>query len=236
MNKQKQRQFYSAITLSLLFLATAGFSKVALAENYSLQGSLKIFKKGGKKALWNFDNAVVYLEGVSTPAPAEPIGIDQRKKKFQPRIRPVIKGQVVRFYNMDRVEHNVFSTEEKNTFDLGRYPKEEYRDQPYNDLGLYKVYCNIHKKMILDILVVPNRYFAVTDKKGKYHIPDVPAGEYVLKAWHIYGGSVELPISVKQDTNLPELSLNSTRVVRELEAHMNKDGEKYKVKSRGFYK
>jgi hypothetical protein len=90
--------------------------------------------------------------------------------------------------------------------------------------------------MILDIMVVPNRYFAHTDKKGRYNIPDVPAGEYLLKAWHIYGGSVELPISVQQDTNLPELSLNSTRVVRELEAHLNKDGEKYRAKSRGFYK
>ena len=236
MVKQKQNYIFSVTAILLLFTGAAIFSKVAMAENHSLQGSLKIFKKGGKKTLRNFDNAVVYLEGISTPAPAEPIGIDQRKKKFQPRIRPVIKGQVVRFYNMDRVEHNVFSTEEKNTFDLGRYPKKEYRDQQYNDLGLYKVYCNIHKKMILDILVVPNRYFAVTDKKGKYHITDVPAGEYVLKAWHIYGGSVELPISVKQDTNLPELSLNSTRVVRELEAHLNKEGNKYRAKSRGFYK
>ena len=236
MNKQKQSHYFSVTVLLILFLGTSLFSKIVLAENYSLQGSLKILKKGGKKTLRNYDNAIVYLDGVSTPAPAEPVGIEQRWKKFKPRIRPVIKGQVVRFYNMDRVEHNVFSTEEKNTFDLGRYPKEEYRDQPYNDLGLYKVYCNIHKKMILDILVVPNRYFSMTDKKGQYHISDVPPGEYVLKAWHIYGGSVELPISVKQDTSLPELSLNSTRVVRELEAHLNKDGGRYRARSSGFYK
>ena len=236
MNKQKQSHYFLVTAIILLFLGSTCFSNVVLAENYSLQGSLKVFKKGGKKTLRHFDNAIVYLDGVSTPAPAEPVGIDQRKKKFQPRICPVIKGQVVRFYNMDRVEHNVFSTDEKNTFDLGRYPKGEYRDQAYNDLGLYKVYCNIHKKMILDILVVPNRYYSLTDKKGQYQITDVPAGEYVLKAWHIYGGSVELPISVKQDTNLPELSLNSTRVVRELEAHLNKDGVKYRAKSSGFYK
>ena len=236
MSKQKHNHIFSVAAFSLLFLVTAIFSNEALAENHSIAGSLKIFKKGGKKTLRRFDNAVVYLDGISTPAPAEPVAIDQRKKKFKPRICPVIKGQVVRFYNMDRVEHNVFSTEEKNTFDLGRYPKEEYRDQPYNELGLYKVYCNIHKKMILDIMVVPNRYFALTDKKGQYHIPDVPAGEYVLKAWHIYGGSVELPISVKQDTNLPELSMNSTRVVRELEAHLNKEGKKYKPKSSGHYR
>jgi hypothetical protein len=82
MNKQKQMQFLSAITLSLLMLGTTTFSKAALAESYSLQGNLKIFKKGGKKTLRHFDNAIVYLEGLSTPAPAEPVGIDQRKNVF----------------------------------------------------------------------------------------------------------------------------------------------------------
>lgn len=226
----------SVVMLTVLLFVGAAFARPAQAESYTVKGNLKIYKKGGNRTLWRYNNAVVYLDGVATPAPAEPVAVDQRGKKFRPRICPVIKGQVVRFYNMDRVEHNVFSTEEKNSFDLGRYPKEEYRDQAYDEVGLYKVYCNIHKAMILDILVVPNRYYAVTDKKGRYQIADVPAGEYVLKAWHIYGGSVELPISVKQDTELPELSLTSTRVVREIEDHLNKEGKEYKKKIRSLYR
>ena len=226
----------SVVTLSVLLFVGAALARPAQAESYTVEGNLKIYKKGGKRTLWRYNNAVVYLDGVATPAPAEPVAVDQRGKKFRPRICPVIKGQVVRFYNMDRVEHNVFSTEEKNSFDLGRYPKEEYRDHTYDELGLYKVYCNIHKAMILDVIVVPNRYYAMTDKKGRYQIADVPAGEYVLKAWHIYGGSVELPISVKQDTELPELSLTSTRVVREIEDHLNKEGKKYKKKIGSLYR
>jgi plastocyanin len=209
---------------------------VAHAETFSVEGKVKIFKKGGKRTLWKYDNAIAYLEGVSTPAPAQPAEVDQRKKKFLPRILPVVQGQVVRFHNQDRVEHNVFSTEKKNTFDLGRYPRGEYRDQVYDQAGLYKVYCNIHKKMILDVLVVPNRYFAATDKKGNYRITGVPAGEYMLKVWHIYGGLVELPISIQKDTVLPELSLTSTRVVREIEDHLDKEGKKYKSKPYKFYK
>ena len=230
------RLVFSIVTLSVLLFAGGALAQPAQAESYTIQGNLKIYKKGGKRTLWRYNNAVVYLDGMTTPAPAEPVPVNQKGKKFRPRICPVIKGQVVRFYNMDRVEHNVFSTEEKNSFDLGRYPKEEYRDHTYDELGLYKVYCNIHKAMILDVIVVPNRYYAMTDKKGRYQIADVPAGEYVLKAWHIYGGSVELPISVKQDTELPELSLTSTRVVREIEDHLNKEGKEYKKKIGSLYR
>ena len=221
------------IILTLLALIIVWMPSMALAEGHTLQGKAKVYKKGGKRKLWGFDNTVVYLEGIATPPDVEPVAVDQRKKKFLPRILPVVKGQVVRFYNQDRIDHNVFSTEEKNSFDLGRYPKGEYRDQPYDKLGQYKVYCNIHKAMILDVLVVPNRYFSVTDKKGNYLIPDVPAGEYMLKAWHIYGGSAELAITVSDNTTLPELKLVSTRVVREIENHLDKEGKKYiKKKSR----
>lgn len=220
--------------VSVLMLVATDVSQPAEAESFTLQGEVKVFKKGGKRILKRFDNAVVYLEGVSTPAPAEPVAIDQRKKKFLPRICPVIKGQVVRFYNMDKVEHNVFSTDKKNTFDLGRYPKEHYRDQVYDKLGLYKVYCNIHKAMILDLLVVPNKYYTLTDKRGQYKIANIPAGDYVLKALHIYGGSAELPVAVKNNVIMPTLTLNSTRVVRELRNHLNKYGKKYKKRAGNY--
>ncbi len=219
---------FPVLSLSLIVPVSVFFSQSALAENFTLQGSLKIYKKGGKKTLRHFDNAVVYLEGVSMSAVEQLVEVDQRKKKFLPRLLPVVQGQIVRFNNMDRVEHNVFSTEEKNSFDLGRYPKEDFRDRPYFEPGSYKIYCNIHKAMILDILVVPNRFYAATNKKGEFQIKNVPAGKYTLKAWHIYGGSAELPIVVKQDTKLEQLILKSTRVVREIKNHLNKYGKKYK--------
>jgi plastocyanin len=223
---------------ALVILLSLGWISVhqAGAAEHVVEGQIKVYKKGGERSFWWHHNAVVYLEGVEQQAPAVPAEIDQRNKKFSPRVLPVVKGQVVRFHNQDRVDHNVFSTEVKNTFDLGRYPKGEYRDQVYDELGTYKVYCNIHKKMILDVVVLPNSYFATTDKKGNYRIEGVPAGEYVLKAWHIYGGTSELPVSVKRDTVIPELSLASTRVVRDVEDHLNKFGEKYKKKSHDFYK
>jgi len=202
-----------------------------VADDFTLEGNLKIFKKGGKIPLKSFDNAVVFLEGISTPAPKEPAQIGQRDKKFRPRVLPVIQGQTVRFNNWDEYEHNAFSTDKRNSFDLGRYPRGNYRDQVYDEPGTYKVYCNIHKAMIMDIVVVPNRYHAVTDEQGNYRIPNVPPGNYTLKAWHIYGGSANSPITVSQDMAVPELILNSRRIVREIEDHANKYGDHYKQDS-----
>lgn len=218
---------YAFIAISSLIFSSAVSADIT-GEQFSVNGNVEVYKKGGKKRLRNFNNTVVFLEGNSDPALNEFAEVDQKRKKFNPRILPVVKGQVVRFYNRDRVEHNVFSTEEKNSFDLGRYPKEDYRDRRYNETGLYKIYCNIHKAMILDVLVVPNRYFARTDKKGNFVISGVPAGEYTLKAWHIYGGSYEMPITVSNDLRVENVSLISTRVVREIKNHLNKSGEKYR--------
>ena len=216
-----------------LLLATIFLSSHVIADGYTIEGELTILKKGGKGPLKLLDNAVVFLDGIETPAPKEPAELGQRNKQFEPRILPVVKGQTVRFYNRDAFDHNVFSTDERNSFDLGRYPRGEYRDRVYNEVGNYKVYCNIHKAMVLDVQVVPNRYFATTDEKGSYRIPDVPAGEYTLKAWHIYGSSAQVPVKVTQDMVAPEMELTSTRIVREIEDHPNKYGEKYEEES--FY-
>ena len=198
-----------------------------LADTFNLEGRLTVYKKGGKQLLESFENTVVFLEGIATDAPDEPAELVQRDKQFTPRILPVIKGQAVRFYNHDRFEHNVFSTDKRNSFDLGRYPMGEYRDRVYDEVGTYKVYCNIHKAMIMDIVVVPGKYFATTDKQGNYRIDNVPAGEYTLKAWHIYGGAESIPVSVTTDLTVPEMKLHSKRVVRDIQNHKNKYGRSY---------
>ena len=48
------------------------------------------------------------------------------------------------------------------------------------------------------VLVVENPYFASTDVKGRYRIPNVPPGTYKLKAWY-----ERLPADVK-DVTVPE--------------------------------
>jgi len=60
------------------------------------------------------------------------------------------------------------------------------------------VFCSIHSSMNCIVLVLPNPYFAATNKKGGYAITNVPAGTYKVKAWH-----ERMPGEIKQIT-VPE--------------------------------
>jgi plastocyanin len=203
----------------------------------TVTGQIEVKKKGGRHTLDSYEYAVVYLAGIDKPltsvAAAEPIIINQKNKRFFPRLMPIVTGQTVHFFNQDELEHNVFSTEEKQSFDLGRYPKGDFRPVTYEQSGNYKVYCNIHQKMVLDIVVLDNHYFAVTDEKGDFSIDNVPPGNYKLNVWHIYGGMTEQNITVTDvDMTLPLLSVISTKVVRDVQKHTNKHGKKYKKRGR----
>lgn len=204
---------------------------VAAQDFYAITGSIEVLKKGGKKPLNSFDNVVVYLRGpeiaVENPPP---VIVKQKNKQFHPRILPIIKGQTVHFYNYDDLDHNVFSPSKSESFDLGHYPIHNYKEHQFNKPGLHKVYCNIHKSMILDIIVLANPYFTTTDSQGKFSINNVPKGQYTLHAWHIFGGSRSINIKLTQNTNLAKQTLVSTRVVRQLENHLNKQGKPYQQK------
>ena len=136
----------------------------------ALSGTVTVIGKDGKP-ISRSDHAVVYVQGIETPAPVAPAVLDQLGKEFVPRLLPVVKGQEVRFPNQDPVQHNVFSPHEQEPFDLGLYPHGESRSVRLNVLGRHKVYCNLHKSMVADILVLPNRFFGLTDAQGRYRIP-----------------------------------------------------------------
>jgi len=211
------------------------FSECCFGSGYQVSGELEVLKKGSKRQLFAFDHAVVSLTpiGMSLPlaVPAAMVAVEQTGKRFIPRILPVVKGQLVHFYNRDKFDHNVFSRDQPGVFDLGRYPIGDYGTQRFDSLGLQKVYCNIHKAMVLDVLVLANHYFSTTDSAGHYQIEGVPKGRYELRAWHIYGGEESLVIEVLSHTVVPLITLESMRVVREINAHKNKEGKRYKKKT-----
>ena len=141
----------------------------------------------------------------------------------------------LRVMNQDRVEHNVFSPSGERGFDLGRYPKGEFRPVRFDELGVFKVYCDIHKAMILDVVVLANRYFAVTDDDGVFAIEGVPPGSYELKVWHVYGGTHTRALEVSDGAvALEPITVASTKVVREIEEHLDKSGKPYPKKKKRY--
>ena len=50
--------------------------------------------------------------------------------------------------------------------------------------NIFVMQCGFHPYMFSWGLVAENPYFFITKEDGKFHITDVPPGEYILAAWH----------------------------------------------------
>lgn len=156
---------------------------------------------------------VVYIEGpVGSTNAAKTNAVEvttqrvaQHGATFVPHVLPVMEGTAVEWPNHDDIFHNVFSTSDAKNFDLGLYKgdppgKRVTFDKP----GRVDVFCSIHERMHCIVLVLENPYFASTDERGNYTIPNVPAGTYKLKAWHERLPADEREITVPADGEIKE--------------------------------
>ena len=196
-----------------------------------ITGRVTVLGKDGEQPLKRFDHAVVFIEGLETPPPGEPAIMDQTNKEFVPRLLPVVKGQEIRFLNSDKVQHNVFSPHEQEPFDLGLYPVGESKSVRLQALKRHKVYCQIHKSMVADIFVLPNRYFGVTDGNGRYRIDAPPQGDYILRVWHVFGGADQIPIRVGKDTLTVDFTIRSSQTIEEVLGPTGKPGQSHQPTS-----
>jgi len=144
-------------------------------------------------------NVVVYLKDAAYAGalPAMRRQIRQEHESFVPRVVAITRGSTIDFPNGDPFFHNVFSLSGAGTFDLGRYPNGQSRARQFTRPGLVKVYCHIHSQMSATILVLDHPYFATPGDDGAFLLPAVPAGQYVLVAWHERVGEQKTRVTVQ---------------------------------------
>ena len=102
----------------------------------------------------------------------------QKNKTFTPHILPISMGSSVEFPNLDPIFHNAFSNFNGQVFDLGLYPPGKSKTVTFRRPGVVRIFCNIHPAMSAVIVVVDTPYYAVSDRTGRFILPDVPAGRY----------------------------------------------------------
>lgn len=200
-------------------MGTAAASRVA--------GRIIILEKDNK-ASPDLGDAVLYLEGPKSPADRAPrttVEIAITDKVYAPHVVVVPVGSTVRFPNHDPFNHNVFSVNEPNQFDLGLYGRGEVRSQTFTQPGLVRVYCNVHPRMVAYVFVMENRYYAQPGTDGAFSIDSVPPGRYRLHVWH-----ERIPTEVVKDVTAGpggdlQIALNA-RGYR-WQPHRNKYGRNY---------
>ncbi len=141
------------------------------------------------------ENVFVYIKsglpaGKTWPIPETPVLLDQKGCHYEPHVFGVMAGQDILIRNSDPTAHNIHAMPVDNTeFNKGQ-PKmgmtfTEVFSNP--EIGL-KIKCDVHPWMSAYCNVMAHPFYAVSDAAGKFTIPDVPAGTYIIGTWIEHSG------------------------------------------------
>ncbi len=212
--------------------------KAAAAQGVEMVSGILALEERPGSEHGDVRSAVVYLEPTARGHIVTVANIPElrggiiamRGREFIPHVRIVLAGGTVAFPNQDPFSHNVFSNTDIGPFDLGLYRRGATRSATFARSGIYPIYCNIHSKMVSFVAAVPTAMVAQPDVDGRFTIRSVPAGTYVLHAWHERGSS-----EVRREIVVPPAgSGEPLRVTIDARAyveapHLNKFGRPYEM-------
>ncbi|MDA1231367.1 MAG: carboxypeptidase regulatory-like domain-containing protein [Planctomycetota bacterium] len=136
------------------------------------------------------------------PDPAV-IVFDQKGCMFTPHAMVILGGQTVEVISSDAIAHNTHTYPIKNqgmnvlvaaNTPVGKGLAVEYK---IGESLPIKVACDFHPWMQAYWMVVDHPYAAVTDKDGKFTIPNLPVGEHEFRVWHERKGYLDRKYAVK---------------------------------------
>jgi hypothetical protein len=147
-------------------------------------------------------NVGVFIEARPSKTAADPQKeniLNNTGCRYSPRILGMQKGEKLIVRNNDPKLHIPHSyLEDRTVFNLTLPFKGTTIDATsrIRQAGVLKVVCDTHAWMLSYIHVFDHAYFAVSDEHGLFTIPNLPAGTYILKAWHEDGGIRSQEITV----------------------------------------
>lgn len=119
--------------------------------------------------------------------------------RFDPRIQVAPVGVRLIVGSKDPIAHNPHGwwNDSKTIFNLTVLnPSFSFR-RILKRAGVYRIDCDTHKWMKAYIHVFDHQFFAITDQNGRFIIPDIPVGQYTLRAWHEVLGEQTVVLDVK---------------------------------------
>ena len=137
--------------------------------------------------------AIVALRAKSVTDNARPpqtVEIDQQNFQFQPETVVIRRGDSVRFSNGDQATHNVQTSGEIANFNVNTPAGGEHTfrfDRAGGTRQMATIGCVFHSNMRAFVLVFDHPWYTLTSSSGKFHLANVPAGEYDLELVHPAG-------------------------------------------------
>ena len=138
------------------------------------------------------------LENKTYPTPTAEVIFDQRGCHYTPHVMGVRAGQPIKILNSDGLLHNVHALPTKNdqfNVAMPKY-KKVHTESFANAEVMVRVKCEVHPWMGAWIGVLDHPYFSVSDDTGAFSLEGLPAGDYVIEAWHEKYGSQEESVTL----------------------------------------
>lgn len=112
--------------------------------------------------------------------------LDQQACVFTPHAVIWRVGMPFELKNGDKATHNIQMVTGSNgsTNDTMPPGTNSVKTFKSSEKAPFKATCAIHPWMEFRALVVDHPYAAVTDKDGRFEIPNLPAGEHSFRVWH----------------------------------------------------
>ena len=154
-------------------------------------------------------NVFVYvkqgLEGKTFPPPTTPATLTQKGCQYRPHVIGVQAHQPLDILNEDATLHNLNAQANANMRFNVAQPIQGMKTTHIFDKPeiMVPLVCNIHPWMKSYIGVVDHPFFAVSDESGAFQIKGLPAGTYVLEAWHEALGTAQQTITVREGETKP---------------------------------
>jgi plastocyanin len=153
------------------------------ATTGSVEGRVSVPGKNHSSA-----EAVITAARADTAAHARPENLQatiyQEDGRFVPDVLLIDPGTTVSFENRDKVFHNAFSISPAQKFDVGSIAPGQARTVKFDHPGIIQVYCELHPRELATIIVAPARGRTRPMPDGTYLLGGLPAGTYLVRAWH----------------------------------------------------
>jgi plastocyanin len=143
------------------------------------------------------ENVFVYVKsGLDRefPAPGQAKELDQMGCRYTPHVMGLQVGQELAILNSDSLLHNINAKPTENRgFNISQ-PQAGMRTTRTFAVPevMIPVECDVHGWMNAYIGVLEHPFYAVSGSDGSFALDGLPAGEYVVEAWHErYGTMVD---------------------------------------------
>jgi hypothetical protein len=132
------------------------------------------------------------------PAPSRPAVIDQHGCLYAPRVLGVMVDQQLEIQNSDSMLHNIKAVPTVNRgFNISQPRAGMKTPRRFSTPEIMvPIECNVHGWMKAYVGVVDHPYFATSGPDGAFTIRGLPAGTYMLEAWHEMFGKQTAEVTV----------------------------------------